>query len=576
MYSLALSMALMPLIVNAQSAASTGHVPGRILVQKVRAASHTTVKQALGKAGAALAREIPELDVFVLSVPEAAMQGMLRKLENTGLFTYAEPDSIGRGGGVPNDPLFGSQWHHTAINSIAAWDISTGSTSVPIAMIDSGVNTHSDFTGKLLPGWSFLLANNNTADVLGHGTATAGTAAAIGNNANGVAGVAWQNPIMPIVILNSSDSATYSDIASAITYAADHGVRIINISIGGSSASSTVQNAVNYAWNKGAVVFASAMNNATSMPYYPAACDHVVAVSATEPGDTLAGFSNFGSWIDLAAPGDNIATTDQGGGYSTWYGTSFSSPIVAGVGALALSINPNLTAQGLVDLLEKNADDIGDPGFDQSFGWGRVNAYKVAIAAAASVSSDSIAPTVSIAAPAAGSVVTGTVQIVGSATDNLSVVAVELWVDGQFSAACSSMTFTCALNTGVITAGNHTLTVKAFDAAGNVGTASVQITVGSTSPTTTVDTVSPTVQVQNPLNNSLVNGNVQVRAAVSDNVGVTQVGFYIDGVLKSSLTAAPWAYTWNTKKSAKGSHTITVKAWDAAGNVGTSSITVRD
>ena len=227
-------------------------------------------------------------------------------------------------------------------------------------MIDSGVNpTHPDLASKLIPGWNFLLSNTNTADDLGHGTATAGTAAAATNDGIGVAGVGWMTPIMPLVVLDSTDSATYSNIASAITYAADHGVRIINISIGGTSPSSTLQSAVNYAWSKGAVVFAAAMNASTSTPYYPAACDYVLAVSATEPGNTLASFSNYGSWISLAAPGDTIYTTDNSGGYSTWAGTSFSSPIAAATGALALSINPKLSAASLVNLLEQNADDIG-------------------------------------------------------------------------------------------------------------------------------------------------------------------------------------------------------------------------
>src|SRR5262249_38944556 len=150
----------------------------------------------------------------------------------------------------------------STIQAPYAWGVTVGASGVPIAIIDSGVDgTHPDLTSKLIPGWNFLNGTSNTADVLGHGTAVAGTAGGATNNATGVAGVTWNNMIMPLVVLNSSDYASYSDIASAITYAADHGVRIINISIGGSSSSSALQSAVDYAWNKGAVVFASAMNN---------------------------------------------------------------------------------------------------------------------------------------------------------------------------------------------------------------------------------------------------------------------------------------------------------------------------
>jgi thermitase len=443
-------------------------------------------------------------------------------------------------------------------------------------MVDSGVNpTHPDLASKLLPGWNFLLNNSNTADDFGHGTATAGTAAAATNNGIGIAGVGWTTPIMPLVVLDSTDYASYSNIASAITYAADHGVPIINVSIGGSTPSSTLQSAVNYGWSKGAVVFASAMNFATSAPYYPAACDYVIAVSATEPGNTLASFSNYGSWIDLAAPGDNIYTTDNTGSYSTWYGTSFSSPIAAATGALALSTNPGLSAQSLVTLLEQNTDDIGVPGFDSSFGWGLVDAYKVAFAALSSLSSvDTTPPTVSISTPASGTIVSGTVQITGTATDNVGVTQVQLLVDGSLNSTCSSIAFSCLWNTSSVAAGSHTITVQATDAAGNSGSATETLMVTTVNPPPK-STTPPTVQIENPLTGATVSGNVAVRVAASDAAGVSQVSIYIDSVLKGTFTATPYTWSWNTKKYASGSHTVTATAWDTAANTATTSITVR-
>ena len=544
----------------------------RVLVQKTKRADAQAVSKAISTHGATVHGQIPAIDTLVLSVPQAALKGIMRSLGDTGLFTFVEEDSVGKAASIPNDPGFGSQWHLNAINAPAAWDITTGKTTVPIAMVDSGVNPgHPDLAGKLIPGWSFLLANNNTADVQGHGTATAGVAAAAGNNGVGVTGVSWQSPIMPLVVLNSADSAYYSDIANAITYAADHGARVINVSIGGSASSSTLQSAVNYAWNKGSVVFASAMNNGTSAPYYPAACDNVIAVSATEPGDTLSGFSNFGSWIDLAAPGNNIYTTDNAGGYSTWYGTSFSSPIVAATAALALSINPGLTAQGLVNVLEKNSDDIGAPGFDTSFGWGRINAYRVALAAQSSVSVDSVPPSIAITSPIGGGMVSGNVQIQGSATDNIGVTRVELWIDGQLNSTCSSVAYSCTWNSGSVAAGGHSVIVKAYDAAGNSGSASESLNVAApVGP----DSQAPVVQITNPQSGATVSGVVNISAKGSDNVAVTQVSIFIDGVQKSTTTATTNSYSWNTKKLPAGSHTITAKAWDAAGNVGSATSTV--
>ena len=544
----------------------------RVLVQKTKRADSQAVAKAISTHGATVQGQIPSIDTLILSVPPAALKGIMRSLGDTGLFTVVEQDSVGKSGSIPNDPGFSSQWHLSTINAPAAWDITSGKASVPIAMIDSGVNPgHPDLAAKLIPGWSFLLSNNNTADVLGHGTATAGVAAAASNNGVGVTGVSWLSPIMPLVVLNSADSAYYSDIANAITYAADHGARVINVSIGGTASSSTLQSAVNYAWNKGAVVFASAMNNSTSTPYYPAACDNVVAVSATEPGDTLSGFSNYGSWIDLAAPGNNIYTTDNGGGYSTWYGTSFSSPIAAGTAALALSINPGLTAQGLVNLLEANSDDIGAPGFDSSFGWGRINAYRVALAAQSSVSVDSVPPSIAISAPIGGLTVSGTLQIQGSAADNIGVTRVELWIDGQLNSTCSSVAFSCSWNSGSVASGGHSVTVKAYDAAGNMGSASESLSVAAPLGP---DGQAPTVQITSPQSGAAVSGVVNITAKATDNVAVTQVSIFVDGVQKSTTTATTDSYSWNTKKVAAGTHTITAKAWDASGNVASTSIVV--
>ena len=123
------------------------------------------------------------------------------------------------------------------------------------------------------------------------------------------------------------------------------------------------------------------MNNSASDPSYPAACNHVMAVSATDTNDHLASFSNYGHWIAISAPGASILTTTNGGGYAFWFGTSFSSPIVAGVAALSLAINPSLTNAKLVTILETSADHVGPSGYDPSFGWGRVNALNAVWAA---------------------------------------------------------------------------------------------------------------------------------------------------------------------------------------------------
>lgn len=371
------------LLTVAEGASLPDHVPGRLLVVGRRGVDTNREQSVIRMRGARMVRRIQALNVDVLEVPEESSEAVLSSLRDSGVFEIVERDYYARiaGNKEPNDPLFVRQWHLPQISAPQAWSITTGAPGVVIAIVDSGVDgTHPDLAPRLTPGWNFLLGSGDTTDILGHGTAVAGTVSAASDNGIGVAGVSWNSQIMPLAVVDQNAFATYSNIATAIQYAADRGVRIVNISIGGASSSVVLQNAVDYAWSKNVVIFASAMNDSASQPNYPAACNHVVAVSATDFSDSLASFSNYGPWVALAAPGISILTTSMGGGYGYWSGTSFASPIVSGVAALALSVNPSLTASALVTLLEQTTDNPG-AGFGELLGWGRVNAYKAAQAA---------------------------------------------------------------------------------------------------------------------------------------------------------------------------------------------------
>jgi thermitase len=549
---------------------SDEHVPGRLLVQTVPGTSDSAVAEALALAGAKVHHTIDQIHVHVLDVPEPALDAVSQALMRSGRFTFVERDFVAHPTATPNDPDFVSQWHLTKIQASNAWSLTIGSASIPIAVIDSGADpTHPDLAPKLIPGWNFLTGTTNTSDTgcsSGHGTAVSGAAGADTNNLIGVAGVAWANTIMPLVVTPSGCTSMYSNIASAINYAADHGVRIINVSLAGSTASSTMQSAVDYAWNKGAVVFAAAGNDSSSAPMYPAACTNVVAVSATESNDTLASFSNYGSWIDLSAPGDNILTTMVGGSYGYWWGTSFAAPIAAAVGALALSANPSLTASQLVALLEKNSDDLGSPGYDQNYGWGRVNAYKAVTAAVASkTSTDTTPPTASISAPLAGATVSGTVAVQGTATDNVGVTKIEFYVDGALSTSTTTSPFSFSWDTAGVTNASHTLSVKAYDAAGNVGTASVTVTLSNTAPT---------VSISSPSYGTTVSGTVSVQGSASDSTGLSKIEFYVNGTLNATAASSPFSFSWNTTSQTTGSDTVSVKAYDTLGNTSTASVAV--
>jgi thermitase len=364
------------------AAPPSGRIPGRLLLGDRNGVDRNLIENTVRLHRAVERRHVADLGLHVIEVPEELTEATLQSLRQTGLFEYVERDYYAHTASDPNDPSYISQWHLRKIGGPQAWSVTTGSASVVVAVLDSGVyGDHPDLAGKLVPGWNFVKGNADTADVLGHGTAVAGTVAAATNNGIGVAGVNWASRVMPLVVVDRDDFAAYSDIAAAIQYAADRGVRVINVSVGGTNSSATLQKAVDYAWKKGALVFASAMNNSVSDPYYPAACTHAIAISATDANDRLAGFSNFGSWISLSAPGTGILTTANGGGYSYLSGTSFASPIAAGVAALILAADPSLTNDAVLALMKGTADRIGAEGFDNYFGWGRVNAFRAVLAA---------------------------------------------------------------------------------------------------------------------------------------------------------------------------------------------------
>jgi thermitase len=367
-------------------AAEPAYVRGRLLIGYRADSDPAALSRALAGRRASLRRDLPALRLGAVDVPVEAADSILDSLRQTGMFDYVERDYYAHTATDPNDPSYISQWHLPRIGTPLAWTLSTGSESVVVAVVDSGVYAkHPDLASKLVPGWNFVKRSSDTSDVLGHGTAVAGTVAAATNNQIGVAGVNWGSRIMPLVAVDDRDLAPYSAIAEAIQYAADQGVRVINVSIGGPNASHTLQRAVDYAWSKGALVFASAMNEAVSEPYYPAACVNAIAVSATDRNDRLASFSNFGNWITLAAPGTAILSTADGGGYSFWNGTSFASPIAAGVAALVLSVNPELRNDEVLAILKQTAErpstTAAGAGPDSYFGWGRVNAYRAVLAA---------------------------------------------------------------------------------------------------------------------------------------------------------------------------------------------------
>ncbi|MFM8788927.1 MAG: S8 family serine peptidase, partial [Chthoniobacterales bacterium] len=265
-------------------------VPGRVLVKPADGADEAAVQGSLKAAGAREIGRVPQIGVRILQVPAQAEARVIAALSNNPNIEFAEPDYIANIILTPNDPYYSAyQWHLPKVSAPSAWDTTTGSSAVTVAVVDSGVQAnHPDLVGRVLAGYDFVNNDSDPADDNGHGTAVAGVAAAQGNDGIGVAGAAWNVAILPVKTMNSSGSGSHSAIANGITYSADRGAKIINLSLGGTTSSSTLQNAVSYAWNKGSLLVAAAGNNGSSTTVYPAAYPNVVAVSATTSADTLA------------------------------------------------------------------------------------------------------------------------------------------------------------------------------------------------------------------------------------------------------------------------------------------------
>ena len=554
-----------------------GYVPGRLLIQQRAGLSDSEVDKALKPHGGKRAGKIDGINVHVVQLPaQANTEAAAAALARNHHFKFVELDRILPLAATANDPSLTNQWHLAKIAAPTAWSTATGS-NVVIAILDTGVDgSHPDLVAQMVPGWNAYDNNSNTADVQGHGTAVAGTAAAAGNNGIGVASVAYQSRIMPIRISDINGYATGSTIASGLTWAANNGAKVANISFAGVPGNSTIDSAAQYFKGKGGVTVVAAGNDGANQTI--ASTGNMVVVSATDSSDVKTSWSNYGSHINIAAPGLNILTTMRGGGYGQWWGTSFSSPVVAGTVALMMAVNPSLPTSQVQSLLYSTAVDLGVTGKDIYYGAGRVDAASAAQAAAAATASDTQAPTVAIAAPTGGTV-SGLVAVDVAASDNVGVARVDLVVNGTTYATDTTSPYGFSLDTTKMANGTASLRAYAYDAAGNyTGSQAVSVTVSNTSTTTAADTTPPTVAFTppTPVNGAKVSGVVSILGTASDNLGtagITQT-LFVDGKVMATVAGGSLSSSWNTRKAAAGNHILTLTAKDAAGNTSSTSITV--
>ncbi|WP_121610636.1 S8 family serine peptidase [Mesobacillus foraminis] len=314
-------------------------------------------------------------DFSLISVPKGTdLEGTAKTLLKNKEIAYVEPNYLIESAYTPKDPGYSKQWHLKKIQAPKAWDQSKGIPGITVAVIDGGVQTsHPDLKGKIVSPYN-AVTGGKTIPADDHGTHVAGTIAAAINK-KGVAGVAPNIKIMPVNVFSGTYASTY-DIVSAIYYAADKNANVINMSLGSYNYSYSMEYAVAYARSKGALVVAAAGNEDTYYYTYPASFPGVIAVSATNSKDRITQFSNYGDYIDFAAPGEDIYSTVAGSKYKYMDGTSMAAPSVSGVAALILSKNPLLSPAEVESILKKSAVDLGNSGWDILYGYGRVDANK--------------------------------------------------------------------------------------------------------------------------------------------------------------------------------------------------------
>jgi subtilisin family serine protease len=381
-------------------------VPGSIIVGFKAHVSANGRAEALAGVDATPTKRFSRIDSTVVSVAPGSTARTIRALERDPRVAYADPNFVLHAADLPNDPFLPQLWaldntgqtvNWTAgtpdadIDAKEAWNVSTGSPDVTVAVIDTGVEvTHPDLAaniwvneGENCPGcrtngvdddgngyvddwrgWDFVNGDNDPTDDNGHGTHVAGTIAAAGNNGTGVVGVTWSSKIMPLKFLGSDGSGTTEDAISAILYARAKGVPILNNSWGGGEFSQALLDVIGEADASGELFVAAAGNDFTNTdaePFYPSSYDvpNLLSVEATDQFDRKAWFSNYGArTVDLGAPGTNIYSTYRGATYRFADGTSMATPEVSGSAALAKAVFPNASGVGLKALLLRNVDPV--------------------------------------------------------------------------------------------------------------------------------------------------------------------------------------------------------------------------
>ncbi|GAQ17889.1 thermophilic serine proteinase precursor [Oceanobacillus picturae] len=345
------------------------YIKGEVIVKFKDSVSLNSQEQILNELNAKVqpSPTVVKSPFVVLEVGDVEI--VVKTLSKNSNVEYAEPNYVLKATWNPNDTYFSTSYQYGLFNTSAnqGWDYARGSSSQEVAVLDTGVDyNHPDLDGKTNRGYDFVDRDYTPFDANGHGTHVAGIAAAETNNGTGIAGMAPNTKILAVRVLDASGNGSLANIANGIRYAADNGAEVINLSLGCACNTQTLESAVNYAWNNGSVVVAAAGNDGTSQQFQPASYANAIAVGAVDRNNNKASFSNYGTWVDVSAPGVDIASTYPGNSYTYMSGTSMASPYVAGQAAL-------LTGQGKSNAqvraaIQNTADSVNGTGYYVRYG----------------------------------------------------------------------------------------------------------------------------------------------------------------------------------------------------------------
>jgi len=598
------------IFVKAPTLAGQDHVPGEIIVKFLPGTPIDVIDGVNARHGTSVLYTSPYAGFKRLRIPQGRTPAhMVEVYKRNPNVEYAELNHVAHAHMEPGDPLYQYQWHldngeYGGINMEAAWEVSTGDSTVIVAVVDTGVayrshteeipignsgRTRSVYYNQapdladtfFVTGYDFVNDDPYPDDDEGHGTHVTGTIAQSTNNGEGTAGVAFNCSIMPVKVLNSQGSGTYAAIADGIYFAANHGAHVINMSLGGSSTDTTLQTAIVYAYKEGVTIVCSSGNDGSdSVISYPAKYPECIAVGATRYDETVAYYSNCGPELDLTAPGGDLNVDQNGDGYGDgvlqqtfgsdptdfgyyfYTGTSMAAPHVSGVAALLISSGVATTPEQVRQVLQETAEDHGAAGWDPEYGWGIVDAA-AALNCQGMINNP---PMVSISSPADNSTFASgdSIGFEGTAMDT---------EDGELT---SSLTWTSDIDdelfsggTGscVLSDGTHKITASVTDSGGRTGSDVITITVIGPGATLYVQNIELALYARKAGRNTFTNALATV--TVIDTSGAVVEGATVSGMwsgvtsdVDAGVTDASGSVTLSSDsvKDASGTFMFTVNS----------------